>query len=125
MEPTQYLPIDTTRAKSLASVIFSQIGVNLTWHSGLPDCDQPFQTAFRIRWGRMPRPHLPPALLPMPGYSARRRPRSRYTKSLNRFFRHQHVSAPEVALACVLAHELAHVMQALDRHSNSGILKAI
>lgn len=35
----------------------------------------------------------------------------------------QHPDAQSVGLAYVLAHELAHVMQALEHHSDSGILK--
>jgi hypothetical protein len=128
MEPAQELLLSATQARRLVSVILSQIGVNLTWHTGLSDCDdlpgESVRTAFKIRWA-----HHAPYTLPA-GTLAAARPFGSSGSAITlyqvplRHFLKQHANAPEVVLEYVLAHELAHVMQGLDRHSASGILKA-
>ena len=128
MEPTQELLLSATRAETLVAVIFSQIGVNLTWHTVLSDCDdlpgQSVRTAFKIRWAERP-PSKSGA-----GTLAAAHPFGSFETSITIYevplqaFLRQYANTPEVVLSYVLTHELAHVMQGLDRHSASGILKA-
>jgi transcriptional regulator len=125
MEPAQELLISTNRAKSSVSAIFSQIGVNLTWHTGLSDCDQSVRTAFKIRWAeRAPSTSPAGALAAARPFGSSETSITIYEVPLQRLFRHYANAPEEVVLAYVLAHELAHVMQGLDHHSASGILKA-
>jgi len=124
MEPAQELPISITRAKSLVAYIFAQVGVNLTWHTRLSDCDGSTWTAFKIRWtADAPFTSGAGALAAAHPFGASAASITIYEVPLQRFLG-QYGNAPEVVLAYVLAHELAHVMQGLDRHSDSGILKA-
>lgn len=120
--------LSATQARSLVSVIFAQIGVNLTWHAKLSDCDTlpgaSVRTTFKIRWAE-DAPHTLPS-----GSLAAARPFgwsdssiTLYQIPLQRFLR-QYVNAPGPMLAYVVAHELAHAMQGLDYHSAQGILKA-
>jgi PadR family transcriptional regulator PadR len=124
IEPAHELLIPVNQAKPLVSAIFSPIGVNLTWHARLTDCDQSARTAFKVRWARRA-PHTSSA-----GALAAARPFgtsdtsiTMYEVPLQRFLQ-QYANAPEVVLAYVVSHELAHVMQRLEYHSASGILKA-
>ena len=127
MEPIQELMVSTTQARSLVSVIFSEIGVNLTWHTALSACDglpgQPVRTAFTIRWAEQA-PSTSPAgaLAASHPFGSSGNSITIYQIPLQHFLR-QNANAPEIVLAYVLAHELAHVMQGLDYHSASGILK--
>ena len=47
-----------------------------------------------------------------------------YSDRVQRRLGKAHPAAAKVALAYVIAHELAHAMQGIPRHSESGILKA-
>jgi hypothetical protein len=106
---------------TLASAIFDRIGVRLHWHTGeLPAG----QNAFGIRTvehapesataGALASTHLVGAFgTEITVYGDRMR-----------CFLGDHPSLREVAAAYVLAHELAHAMQGVARHSESGIMKA-
>jgi hypothetical protein len=105
----------------LASAIFERIGVRLHRHTGeLPAG----QNAFGIRTvehapesataGALASTHLVGAL----GTEI-----TVYGDRMRRFLG-DHSSLREVAAAYVLAHELAHAMQGVARHSESGIMKA-
>jgi len=127
MEPSHQEWVSETKAKPLVAAMFSQIGVNLTWHTGTSDCDrlpgQSVGTAFKIRWAE----HAPctsPAgtLASARPFGASGTSVTIYEAPLQRFLS-KYANAPELVLAYVLAHELAHVMQRLDHHSDSGILK--
>jgi DNA-binding PadR family transcriptional regulator len=124
MEPTPQLAISTNQAKSMASEIFREIGVHLIWRAGLSDCEQSIGTAFQIRWAERPPQAIPAgALAASRPFDSSGNSITIYEVPLQRFLR-QYGNAPEVVLAYVLAHELGHVMQGVDRHSTSGILKA-
>jgi hypothetical protein len=106
---------------SLASAIYKKIGVHLSWHSGeLPAG----QAAFAIRTVE----HAPESATSEALASARLVGSSGaeitvYEDRVRRLLA-EHQGLAGVAAAYVLAHELAHVMQGVARHSESGILKA-
>ncbi len=129
VESAQELRISETQAKSLVAVIFSGIAVHLSWHAALSDCDnipgKSGPAAFEIRWAE----YAPYTL--SAGSLASARPFASsgtsitlYEVPLQHFLWRYANAPPEVVLAYVLAHELAHVMKGLDHHSASGILKA-
>jgi hypothetical protein len=128
MGTTNNLSIYEGQAKLLVSGIFARIGVNLTWHTCLSGYKErrgePEPTAFQIRWAEYA-PSTSPSgtVAEARPFGSSRNAITMYEIPLQRFLT-QHPNAPEVVLAYVLAHELAHVMQGLDRHSASGILRA-
>jgi hypothetical protein len=116
--------------KVLAAGIFDQIGVRLVWHNGeLPAATNAGRTdastpVFAVRTSE----HALETATSGALASARIVGSSGteitiYKDRLQRFLAN-HASAANVAAGYVLAHELAHVMQGVARHSESGILKA-
>jgi hypothetical protein len=112
--------------ETLVSDTFSKVGVNITWHTGSPPKNYRSgagRTVFSIRWAdRVPatsnvsalavaRPYSPVASITL------------YEESLRRFLNHYR-GTENIVFGYVVAHELAHLMQGLNRHSDSGILKA-
>jgi len=90
----------------------------------LSDCDSSVETAFKIRWvERAPSASTAGAIAAARPFGWSETSITIYELPLQRFVS-QYANAPEVVLAYILAHELAHVMQRLDHHSASGILKA-
>jgi hypothetical protein len=112
-------------AKVLVSGIYDQIGVRLVWHAGeLPERRENFRPAFAIRTAEHPLESATSEALA----SARIVGSSGaeiviYKDRLERLLA-GHRTIANVAAAYVLAHELAHVMQGVARHSEAGILKA-
>ena len=112
--------------KPMASAIFEKIGVRVNWRDGelrtaRADAAQP---AFGIRTVE----HAPESATPGALASAQLLGSSGpeitvYNDRVRRFLA-DHPSLTAVAAGYVLAHELAHVMQGIARHSDSGILKA-
>jgi hypothetical protein len=116
--------------KPMASAIFEKIGVRVNWHDGelgttrsttRTDSSHP---AFGIRTVE----HAPQSATPGALAAAQLLDNSGteitvYRDRVRRFLA-DHPSLPAVAAGYVLAHELAHVMQGIPRHSDSGILKA-
>jgi len=108
-------------ATPLASDLFKKIGVRLNWHTGEP---QAGQTALAIRTEQ----HAPESAT-REALAASRLSGSTmveitiYGDRLRRFL-DAHRSLAGVAAGYVLAHELAHAIQGVDRHSESGIMKA-
>lgn len=105
----------------MASGIFKNIGVRLNWHKGGM---RPAPNAFAIRTLE----HAPESATPEALAATRLSDPSRaeitvYEDRLQRFLE-GHRTLAGVAVGYVLAHELAHVMQGVARHSESGILKA-
>ena len=113
-------------AETLVSDIFAKVGVCIMWHAGSPPKDyrsDAGRTIFRIRWAeRVPattdasalavaRPLSPDASITL------------YEESLRRFL-NRYRDTQNLVFSYVVAHELAHLMQGLNRHSDSGILKA-
>ncbi len=121
-------------SKVLASGIFEQIGLRLVWHNGEPPTAKsagqtdPGQPVFAIRTLE----HALESATSGALASARIMGSSGgssgteitiYKDRLQRFLA-DHSSVGRAAAAYVLAHELAHAMQGVARHSESGILKA-
>jgi hypothetical protein len=116
--------------KVLATGIFGKIGVRLNWRAGeLPATQgaaghEAVQRAFGLRTLE----HAPESATPGALASARIVGSSGteitvYQDRVQRFL-DSHRNLAGVGLGYVLAHELAHVMQGVGRHSESGILKA-
>jgi len=105
----------------MASDIFKKIGVRLTWHRGeLP--------AGRSAFGIHTVEHAPASATPGALAASRLTDAAGveitvYQDRVQRFL-DGHPSLTGVAAGYVLAHELAHAMQGVARHSESGILKA-
>jgi hypothetical protein len=112
-------------AKVLASGIFDQIGVRLVWHNGeLPAANSASQPVFAIRTLEHPlESATSTALASARIVGSAGTEITIYKDRLQRFLA-DHGSVAGVAAGYVLAHELAHVMQGVARHSESGILKA-
>ena len=113
--------------KVLVSEIFASIGVSVTWHAGLPPGDQDADgpPAFTIRWlRRAPASVSDAALASAHPFHSGGADVLVYEDRLQDYLKH-HPDIQTVAPAYILAHELAHVMQGIDRHSDSGILKAV
>jgi hypothetical protein len=127
MESTNALSVYESQAKLLVSEIFAPIGVDLNWHPCLSGNEEwgseTARTPFRIRWAQHPPSTAPAgALAAARPFGSSDHAITLYEIPLQRFLT-QYPNAPAVVLAYVLAHELAHVMQGLQHHSASGILK--
>jgi hypothetical protein len=107
--------------KLVASGIFKKIGVCLNWHTGeLPAG----QSGFVIRTvENAPESAASVALASTELAGSSVVEITVYEDRVRRFL-DAHPSLTGVATAYVLAHELAHAMQGVARHSESGILKA-
>ena len=107
-------------ATTLASRMFSAIGVTVKWHEP-PVCPAGAEDpVFLTLQTRTPEAQLPGALgvaLPLEGSHAW----VFYDRVLRTSLGDAYVAA---LLAHVMAHEIAHVLQGTSRHSESGILKA-
>jgi hypothetical protein len=116
----------------LASNIFEKIGVHLNWRTGeVPTAQSAAgNVTSQIAFGIRTLQHAPESAAPDALASARivdwsRAEMTLYRDRLQRFLE-CHPSLPGVAVAgagYILAHELAHVMQGIPRHSEIGILK--
>jgi hypothetical protein len=105
----------------LASDLFKRIGVRLNWHSGEPPAGR---SAFAIRTEpRAPGSASPEALAASRLSGSSTVEITVYSDRV-RHFLDVHRSLAGVATGYVLAHELAHVVQGVARHSNTGIMKA-
>lgn len=109
------------RGTPIASQIFQKIGVRIHWHTGTLRVGQ---TGFGIRTtARAPESATSDALaacdlLGTPGVEIT------VYKDRTRRFLDDHPTLMASAAGYVLAHELAHAMQGVARHSESGIMKA-
>jgi hypothetical protein len=118
--------------KVVASAIFERIGVHLNWRSGgLPATQSAagngaLQKAFGIRTlERAPESATGGALASARIVGLSGTEITVYEDRLQRFFgNHSNLARAGAGAGYVLAHELAHVMQGVARHSESGILKA-
>ena len=111
------------QGKVVAWGIFRQIGVGLIWHP-VRSANGTERSGFTIRL----REHAPDTAAPAALASTRLedfrgREITIYKDRLEGFVV-SHPNLASVAAGYVMAHELAHAMQGIDRHSDSGILKA-
>src|SRR5580704_15859825 len=116
--------------KILASGIFEKIGVHVNWRTGELSAtrDDAGNETLRKAFGIRTLEHAPESATPGALASARILGSSGteitvYKDRVLRFL-DNHSNLAGVGAGYVLAHELAHVMQGVGRHSESGILKA-
>lgn len=107
-------------AERCANEIFADAGVAVEWHSGRPStAPSPTGTTFVVELvDRTPGSYMKNAMafaLPFEGVHIR-----------VFFDRVQGMDPmfPDAVLAHVLTHEITHLLQALDRHSQTGVMKA-
>jgi hypothetical protein len=107
--------------KVLATSIFEKIGVHVKWHTG----ERPAgRISFGIRTAeRAPASVSPGALASAQLLGVSGADITIYEDRILPLPAKFHI-LPDVAAGYVMAHELAHVMQGVNRHSESGILKA-
>jgi hypothetical protein len=116
-------PITTSGATRMASELFQRAGVLVEWR-------RPGQSASKLPPGCLRvelRERTPNELLP--GALAKAYPYAGCSKSITVFFdriqARAHGGPQESALlAYVLVHEITHVIQGVDRHSEMGVMKA-
>src|SRR5580692_9280860 len=116
--------------KVLASGIFEKIGVHVNWRTGELSAtrgdagNETLRKAFGIRTlEHAPESATPGALASARIVGAAGTEITVYKDRVLRFL-DNHSNLAGVGAGYVLAHELAHVMQGVGRHSESGILKA-
>src|SRR5712692_4303437 len=110
--PLRELPM----AEGLAAEMFLRAGVQIRWHYGgqLP------AGAIAITLASQ----APASLTPGTMAFAFPYERVHITVFLDRVLRKNGFVSPSVLLAHVLIHEITHILQGIDRHSDSGVMKA-
>ena len=103
--------------KAIVSSIFERIGVQIRWREGEPSPD-----SFEIRVVQ----HAPPTASAeaMASTLIAGGAITVYEDRVRQRMGRAHPGAANIALAYVFAHKLAHAIQGVGRHSDSGILKA-
>lgn len=106
------------QAAAQASKMYASIGVTLDWRSTARSCTAPDAIHITLS-DRTPDTRMPGALayaLPYEG------------THIDVFFdRIEKTAGPEIVrylLAHVLVHEIGHILQGIDRHSKTGVMKA-
>ena len=113
------LPVRAS-ALELAEKMFATIGVRLDWRSGEPPRTSSAQPIFVELVTPTPTNLMPGALayaLPYEGVHIR--------VFYDRIWSKAVPSLRAMLLAHVLVHEITHVLQGIDRHSDSGVMKAL
>ena len=105
------------RAEAFVSQMFASIGLAITWRNGVRDCG-----AHEIRVDL--RHDTPPSL--KPGVLAYARPYEGTDIEVfyGRISGNWESCRVAVILAHVLAHEITHILEGINRHSRYGIMKA-
>ena len=111
---------DMYRAKNKAAAIFAAAGVRIVWRSGKPKpADRVEQAPVQVRivsdWPTQDHRKALAFATPYEGVHV--------TVCYGRV-REAAPEAPEMSLAYVLAHEITHILEGLDRHSETGLMKA-
>ena len=102
------------RAEGLASEMFAGAGVRITWRVGHPNGE-----AITVGMSDVPSAYHPEALafaLPYEGVHI--------TVFYDRIHKGFAPDLVPILLAHVLVHEITHVLQGIDRHSETGVMKA-
>ena len=110
-----------TRAESIASHMFSAIGVHLDWHHGSHGCKLPVEGTIHISMssGR------PPDVFPGALAAAWLNDETHHIEVFyDRVLAIGEASFVPTLLAHVLVHEITHVIEGLNRHSENGVMKA-
>lgn len=101
----------------LASKIFAGIGVNVDWRYKVRDCPE---TGVRLSFGRNTPSFVRSGAL---AYAAPYQ-RTKIHIFYDRVPQHGEPGTSSIVLAYVLAHEIAHVIEGIERHSDRGLMKA-
>lgn len=110
------LPEVKSRAKTLAAKMFAGIGVQIEWHTGCPPASS-VERALAIELVTdIPQTFRPRAL-------AYAQPFERVHIQIF-YDRIKGALAPTELLAHVMVHEITHILEGADHHSDSGIMKA-
>jgi hypothetical protein len=107
------------KAEIIASKMFQDIGVTLAWHSGRRFCHTAADHVIAVSLST----HTPPSLLP----SALAYALPYEGVHIEVFYDRMdnpRAGVPPSLLAHVLVHEITHIVQGINRHSASGIMKA-
>jgi hypothetical protein len=108
------------RAMASASRLFLSADVKLEWHAGLSFCQGQGNQAIMISlMTSTPRTFHPGALAYALPYES---------VHIQVFYDRIAIADPRLLpslLANVIVHEISHILQGIDRHSNSGIMKAV
>lgn len=108
----------------VASGIYEKIGVHLNWRSGEPKAAMQGRTVYSIRTlAHAPETVTGGALASSELLASGGTEITIYKDRMARFLDNNQ-SLRSVAAGYVLAHELAHLMQGVARHSDAGILRA-
>jgi hypothetical protein len=108
-------------AQQRAAKAFAKIGVRIEWRIGRPSGTQPErEPAIVIRLAEQtPADYLSGALAFAKVYEG-----VHITVFWDRIERQPRSAPPVVVLAHVLVHEITHILQGVDRHSESGVMKS-
>jgi len=110
---------DLQIAEVRATEIFSSAGVRIEWHGRVPDSGRLPGGAIAIRLD----PQTPVLFLPG-SLAVTRFQGGHITVFWDRIHRTLRPAPPDVVLGYVLVHEITHILQGSDRHSDSGVMKA-
>jgi hypothetical protein len=109
------------QAQERAAKAFAEVGVQIQWRIGRPSGAQPeSEPAIVIRLAEQtPADYLPGALAFAKVYEG-----LHITVFWDRIARQPGFAPPVVVLAHVLVHEITHILQGVNRHSESGVMKS-
>jgi hypothetical protein len=109
------------QAQERAAKMFAEAGVRIDWRIGRPSGAQPErEPAIVIRLAKQtPADYLPGALAFAKVYEG-----VHITVFWDRIECQPRFAPPTFVLAHVLVHEITHILQGIDRHSESGVMKS-
>jgi hypothetical protein len=109
------------QAQERAARAFAEVGVRIDWRTGRPSGTQPErEPAIVIHLAEnTPADYLPGALAFAKVYEG-----VHITVFWDRIECQRRFAPPVVVLAHVLIHEITHILQGVDRHSESGVMKS-
>jgi hypothetical protein len=105
-------------AQMLASDIFAQIGVRIEWHSSAP-CPSA-APVIQITFSE----ETPATLLRDAWAYAMPYERTHIVVFYDRIKRRNREGGPQQLLAYVMVHEITHILQGVNRHSATGLMRA-
>jgi hypothetical protein len=109
------------QAQERAAKMFAEAGVRIDWRIGRPSGAQPEREPVIVV---SLEEHAPAGYSPEALASAKVYEGVHITVFWDRVERLSRFAQPAVVLAHVLVHEITHILQGIDRHSESGVMKA-
>ena len=114
------MPFIVTQAESRAGRMFADIGVNIEWRRGGRDCQaRPEETIFIRLSTDSSSTLLPGALAYAMPYEG-----THIEVLFDRILKMVEQRRQAALLAHVLAHEVAHILEGVNRHSDEGMMKS-